>query len=391
MQEPRDPELEQVIRNDADGDAGFHVYGDWLATRGHPRGELVALHARGMAEEADALLAKHPELWGELADTLDLLSQVTWRLGFIDGAKVANTFERSTVHRRNTPLHDREAVPIPDVVGKLLDGPGRFLRGLVVGIVDYRSNNYEQVTAAIAARGPLPALRSISYGDFTSDETELNWSSIGDLSRLYAAVPRLELLRLRSGRMKLGEIVLPELRELAIVTGGLDTASARSIGTATWPKLEKLDVMFGDHEQDRVRSVAPIQPLLDGDAVPALRWLGIKNFTFHGELVPALLSSRLVPRLRVLDLSLGTLGDREAELLARAKSQLGHLEELVVTANYLTATGLRALEQLGCRIVSESRLARRVETNELGQRDFDDEPDPDDPEDEGERYAAIYE
>jgi uncharacterized protein (TIGR02996 family) len=379
MSEPRDPALEALILAALDDDSAYQVYGDWLATRGHVRGELVALQARGLTEEADALLAAHPELWGELADLREVIT-ATWRHGFIEQARIANT------KRRLEP----GAVTIPEAIGRLVDGPGRFLRDLTVGIVTYESNSYTGVTAALAERGPLPALRSIAYGDFRRDETELNWSTIGDLEPLYAAAPNLERLYLRSGSMQLGTIELPTLREFTIFTGGLDGPSAFAIASATWPRLEKLDLMFGSEGNPPVRTCDPIRALLAAERVPALRWLGIKNFTFYRDLVPSLLEARVVAQLRVLDLSMGTLTDADAAVLGAAKRVFGHLEQLIVSENYLTDRGLTALANLGCEIVSNNHRANAyAEPN--GQRDWE-QPDPgaNDPDDDN-RYVAVYE
>src|SRR5262245_30742893 len=88
--EPRNSDLEQIIRDDVDDDAGFAVLADWLGD--HPRGKLAALQARGLVHEADALLEAHPALWGGLER--NFVTDVTWRHGFIDACKVAHTRER---------------------------------------------------------------------------------------------------------------------------------------------------------------------------------------------------------------------------------------------------------------------------------------------------------
>ncbi|MCX5745716.1 MAG: TIGR02996 domain-containing protein [Proteobacteria bacterium] len=383
MDEPRNAELERVILDEPDDEAGYLVYGDWLATLDHPRGKLVALTAHPtraeMTAEIATHLAAHAELWGELRGLDDLVTEVVWRSGFIASARIGHTRGRYFARPKPAP-----EVAIADVVARLLAGPGRFLRELTVGIVEFEGNDYTSIIARLAAQAPR-SLRSLYLGDFRPDDTELNWSTIGDLSPLYAAVPRLERLRLRSGRLTLGALELPALRELAIVTGGLEVASAHAIATATWPRLAKLDVMFGDRAPDHVRGVDPIAPLLAATGVPALRVLGLRNTHFHDELAPALLRSAILPQLRVLDLSLGTLGDREAEVFAAAPDRFAGLDELIVGGNYLTADGLRALATLPCRVVSTTTdLGRaRWECNELAQRTDGGEA--------GERYAAIFE
>ncbi len=381
--EPRMPSLEKTIRNDPDEDGPYTVYGDWLSEQGHPRGELVTAQVRGLTKQATKLLKQHPSLWGDLAELSDVVTDVTWENGFIAGAKVANTRDRN--HEGDDPDRGLPSVEIADVVGMLLDGPGRFLRDLVVGIVKFESNTYEAIAAAIAKRGPLPTVRSLYLGDFRSQETELNWSETGDLSKLWKAVPNLETLRLRSGTIALDKkLDLPALRELSIYTGGLDEASAKAIASARWPTLVKLDLMFGRISEGAVDTARPLAALLEARAVPALRWLGLKNFGFHAELVPAILRSKVLKQLEVLDLSHGSMGDAEAELLVAGKAQLAHLDELVVADNYFTAKGLKLLKQVGVRITAKTTGKRSWDVNAHGQREVEDDEDDD-------RYASIYE
>jgi uncharacterized protein (TIGR02996 family) len=383
--EPRNPKLEKLICDDPDDDGNFTVYGDWLAAQGSPRGELAAMNAKNMKKPAEKLLAKHPELWGDLVGHQDMLEHVTWRGGFIDKAKI--------MYARDRP--DGKKSDVPAVLAMLLDGPGRFIRELTVGLVDDQGNSYDPITALLAKRGPLPTLRSLYYGSFTYEETELNWSSIGNLAKLYAAVPKLQRLKLRSGdAMKLGTIVLPELREFSTVTGGMQAASAKAIATATWPKLETLDLMLGDHGLPGP-TVKDIQPILDAKGLGKLTWLGITNFNFHKELVPALLASKILKQLKTLDLSMGTLGDQQAAILGAAKNKLGHLEQLIVGENYFTAVGLKALKQLGVKIVSTGcgLGSHGNDVGKLGQRalENDQSDDPDHEDYDGDRYAAVYE
>jgi len=79
--EPRNPALEARIVENPDDDATYSVYGDWLETRGHPRGALITAQAAGNAEVEAAILAEHRELLGPPLD-LDPQPTITWHLGF---------------------------------------------------------------------------------------------------------------------------------------------------------------------------------------------------------------------------------------------------------------------------------------------------------------------
>jgi uncharacterized protein (TIGR02996 family) len=91
--EPREPSLEAALLADPYDANAAAVYGDWYQSRGHPRGELIALQL-GEARDGDESLrsatrkhlVRHKEqLLGELAryDAPGDDSPYTWRLGFI--------------------------------------------------------------------------------------------------------------------------------------------------------------------------------------------------------------------------------------------------------------------------------------------------------------------
>ncbi|HEY1552918.1 MAG TPA: hypothetical protein VGG28_34045 [Kofleriaceae bacterium] len=91
--EPKNPELEAAFAADPYDASVAAVYGDWLQSRGHPRGELIArclAEARDGADKAPPSVRKHlarhrEQLIGELThfDAPDDDSPFTWRNGFI--------------------------------------------------------------------------------------------------------------------------------------------------------------------------------------------------------------------------------------------------------------------------------------------------------------------
>jgi uncharacterized protein (TIGR02996 family) len=364
--------LEASIANDPDVRDNYIVYGDWLGAAGDPRGALVAIghqlaknrgdHAMQKAHEHH--LSDHAQaVMGSLASCEDMLTEVAWFMGFIKSCRVATTRARD---RGKLPF-----VRVADVVHALLDdpGPARFLQDLTVGIVRYHDNSYDDVTAALARR-PRPSLRRLFLGDFESEETELNWSRIGDLSALWASVTELRHLILRSGTMTIGPIDLPKLESLTTITGGLDDTSCRAIGHARWPALTTISLMVGRRSEGACTTLEPLLPLLRGDQAPTLRSLGILNCEFSDEVVRELADSKLTPRLAELDLSMGTLSDDGAQIIEARRDQFAHLR-LVVDDNYLTPEGMARL----------SKITREL----VGGDQRDDEGGP------ANRYASMYE
>ena len=315
--------LEAAIAANPDVPDNYVVYGDLLELRGDPH------HAQ--------LVANARTLGGRLAGYDDVVTEIVWHRGFIRGCRLANTIERDQSKARR--------VEVVEVLGWLLDdpGPARFLRQLTVGIVAFGSDGpqtYEGI-GRVLARKPRPALHELYLGDFSSEETELNWSSIGDLSALWPQLPALRVLSLRSGSMTVGAIDLPKLERLATITGGLSAESALHIASASWLSLVELSLQYGPESS---ASLAEVRPILDGPArFPRLRSLGITNFGETDELCDWLPESKILPQLEVLDLSMGTMSDAGAAALQRNRDRFAHLKQLVVDDNYLTARGAELL------------------------------------------------
>ncbi|HWU86697.1 MAG TPA: hypothetical protein VN253_05465, partial [Kofleriaceae bacterium] len=368
--------LAQLVDEAPDADpSAAQVYADWLQGEGDPRGELAAIQLQLAAEpkrkdlqKAErALLAQHAERWlGKLGPYQDLV-ELRWRAGFFHAARVANTFERSRSHEG-----ERESVEIERVLGLLLDEPSaRFLRELTVGIVTYEDNGYGGIARTLGKRY-LPQLRSLFLGDFHSEETELNWSSLDDVQPMYAALPNLRALKVRSGSMTLGAIVLPRLERFEVITGGLDSKAARSIAAAVWPSLRALSIQVGPSGHgDATAKAKDFQPVLDGAGLPRLVHLGLTNLDYTDALIEPLAHAKVLPQLEELDLKMGTLSDDGARLLYRYQKAFAHLRRIDVDDNYLTRDGERLLKSTKLPF-------------DFGEQ-RDDEGDPEN------RYASAYE
>ncbi|MCP3102331.1 WGR domain-containing protein [Myxococcus sp. K15C18031901] len=365
------PELEAAILKDPDDADAYLVYGDWLQAQGDPRGELIALqHAQGKATGAEASTAKRQVnahikkhqallLGGLTKAWSDEELSVEWHLGFIREARIAKGD------------YDSE-LDVPETLKKLLAHPSaRFLRSLTVGMVDMDGeNSYDDVTEVIAKGGARPTLQSLFLGDFEyPDETEISWSHINDVSALYEVLPNLRSLRLRGGSTELGKVDLPELREFIVESGGLPLSAVKSIASAKWPKLEKLEIWFGSDNYGAEGGVEDIQPILDGKGLPSLKKLGLCNSEFTDALANALPKAKVLPQLEQLDLSKGTLSDTGAQVLADNAAAFKHLKHMDFRENTLTGAGTKLVSKLCPSVAAGS------------QREYDEEY----------RYSAVGE
>src|SRR5262249_13055981 len=147
-----------------------------------------------------------------------------------------------------------------------------------------------------------------------------------------------------TGDVELGALDLPRARRFALRTSTMTQATLVRILAAKWPKLEELELWFGDPDRgygadcelDHVLPLFNIQ-------LPALRVLALRNAMFSDELVPAILAWPGARQLRELDFALGTLSDAGADALIAGKAALPALERLGVHECSLSPDGLARL------------------------------------------------
>jgi uncharacterized protein (TIGR02996 family) len=326
-------ELEKAILADPDSPDGYIVYGDWLTEQGDPLGELVAidtaLAARNGKDDAltkkrEALLKEHEEAWfGDLADLKDAGElEVTWRNGFF----------RSVIGG-GEEYGDGNAVDFYTTLRKL--PTARFLESLTFRIFDTDDGepSYAEAVKAMVKLGVPATLRKLAF-DVAGYQT--SWTDLGDLSKLYPHLEKLEELCIHVGKMKLGTIRLPSLRHFEVKTGGFSKGNMKSVLGATWPKLETLILFFGDDNYGGDCTVDDVRPLLDGASVPNVTYLGLCNAMFQDDIAQAIVGAKVTKRLKALDLSSGTMGDAGAQALLDGAKELTHLEKLDVSENYLS-------------------------------------------------------
>jgi hypothetical protein len=184
---------------------------------------------------------------------------------------------------------------------------------------------------------------------------QISWYHVGDVAPLWRAAPGLESIHIIAGEFELGTIVAPGLKHAIFKTGGLSKASGLSIARASAPKLEYLDVYYGDDNYGGDCTVKDVQPLLDRTDLPALRHLGLMNAMFTDELCAQLPRAKILRQLRELDLSLGCMTDVGAAALAEHRDAFAHLDVLDVTENYLSPTGVAALKGLAKRVIADEQ------------------------------------
>ncbi|HEY1813965.1 MAG TPA: TIGR02996 domain-containing protein [Kofleriaceae bacterium] len=360
------PELEARLLEHPDDREAYMVYADHLQSLGDPRGELIALQANGrpadqfIAEHADALLgplAEHQKTHDGRAD-----EAFTWQLGFIRSARLS--FDSN----------EGDEVSLDEILELLLTDPSaKFLRELIVPINMLDDGMYFGPVVQKLAEIGAPALRTLHIGEFAHAgpggidneyDYEISWTSLGDASGVWRAVPRLEHLRLQVGlggssasgdAEKIGELVAPNLRDLEVVTGGMSAECLRAFATANVPMLESMSLWLGSDNYGATGTVDDLGALLAAAGVPKLRRLGIMNSEIADTLIEPLAGSNVLKQLTELDLRYGTLTDEGAErLLANARA-FGHLAKLDLSANCLSSDTTQRVRGICANVVIDEQ------------------------------------
>jgi uncharacterized protein (TIGR02996 family) len=371
--------LEAQCRASPEAPGPWLVYADWLQERGEPLGEAAGLALNGDVEAAKALLRSsfaefHPTADDEEVDDdsddfvdNDAHIELHLRHGFIAGVTLNVGFDASSAE-------------MPALIKRVLSSPAcRFVDDIQLGLVTAEgyANTWENALRAICATPHARWLRALRLNAYTTEDCELSWVPYGDLSAAWASLPALELLHIRAGLDgQLGDLALPNLRTFIFESGGLRRNVITSLLAQPRARLTHLELWTGTAHYGAELGLEDIQPILDGK-LPGLTHLGIVNSELSDVIIPALATSRILPRLESLDLSRGIFAQLATDALVQHAPAFRHLACLDLSANVLHDEEVeRIREVLDNVIVGEQRPADRED-------DIPDEP--------GSRYTAVGE
>ncbi|MBK6040882.1 STM4015 family protein [Streptomyces sp. MBT55] len=237
------------------------------------------------------------------------------------------------------------------------------------------------VELIVAHADRFPALRALFLADVVGEECEVSWLKMCDITPVLEALPLLEEFGVR-GCGQEGLALRPlrhaSLKSLRFESGGLPGELVRAVAASELPALERLELWFGSTWYGGDATIEDVRPVLAGGLFPRLRHLGLQNSEFQDEIAAAVGSAPVVAQLESLALSMGTLSDTGAEALLNGQP-LSHLSLLDLRHHYLTDP-----------VVDRIRSACAPAVVEAGEAE-DDYADPDDEDDEPERYVAVSE
>lgn len=223
----------------------------------------------------------------------------------------------------------------------------------------------------IERRAELPALQALFIGDMTYEDCEISWIIQIGYNPLLAAFPQLRSLRIRgSSQLKLEAFEHARLEELAIECGGLPSDIANAIAKSKLPALRRLELWLGDDGYGFDGDVDTYAKLLDAIDASRLDYLGLRNSQLSDALAAHLAAQPWLGKLKMLDLSMGTVGDEGAQAFCES-AHLAGLGTLDLSHHYISDVWQAKLRALPCKIVLD---------------------DPQDAEEsDGDRYVAVSE
>jgi predicted DNA-binding WGR domain protein len=321
---PRNPELEAAI---VDGDASaWRVFADWLIAQGEPWGEVIAASLQGKPDTAKQDAAAK-ELLGGMEGTIEWVNGV---IGHLD----------------LQPMDVEEEGQMEETLERILKHPaGHFARKLTLGLPPHEDLQWhmEGLVEAIANAGPLPLLETLDMSPDSEHMDQPSWRRVGDVGPIWRAAPNLRELLLQGSagsddgtKIDFGTIEAPRLELLIFRSGGLDKKAPLQLGAAKLPKLKRLDLLFGRDDYGCNSTVASLAGLLGGDGLPALERLGLMNSEWEEPLIAAVAKSKILPRLKVVDFSMGVLDGAATKALLTFADKFKHLDELILDDNYFS-------------------------------------------------------
>lgn len=241
----------------------------------------------------------------------------------------------------------------PDLLAEFLDQPGADqVSALVIGVFANmfeggQTSSAEAIAALVAARDRLPHLKAIFLGDILSEECEISWIVQSDVSPLFNAFPQLGIFQVRGGaRLSLGTLHnAPHLKTLIVETGGLNVSVVQQVARANLPELTHLELYLGTAMYGANTEVDDIRALLDAAGLPKLAYLGLRDSDIVDQFAPVVAQHPILNRIKVLDLSLGTLTNAGAQALLDS-ALIRNLDKLDLHHHFCTPSMVERLNAL---------------------------------------------
>lgn len=262
---------------------------------------------------------------------------------------------------------------ITDKIATLLEDPqAENLEALIIGawreLIEAGQDSSHIIHALVDAKDKLSNLKAIFIGDIISEENEISWIAQSNITPILESYPKLEVLQVRGGSgLKFSPCRHETLKTLIVETGGLGGEQVREILALELPALEHLELWLGSDWYGGNSTVEDLRPILQGNRYPNLTYLGLRNAEYTDEIAQAVAQSSIIEQIKILDLSMGTLGEAGAIELLNC-SAIQQLETLNLSENYLSETIIEEFNQLPIHVIADQQKEEEIEEDEEDAR-----------------------
>ena len=213
---------------------------------------------------------------------------------------------------------------------------------------DYVQKEYcnELIELLCQSKSRLTNLKALFIGDIRIHEYKESTLFMSEINPILEAFPDLQVLKLH-GKFE-GNPCFKPLQHSCLKTLIVETQSLLSILAdicrLNLPALEYLEV-WNDSNVHRAAAI------LTGQLFPNLYYLGLPSFEDTDGIMKAIAQSP-THRLAVLDLHLGELTDKGAEILIN-NPIINHLHTLNIAKNCLSEKMIQRLSELNCQVIAQ--------------------------------------
>lgn len=206
----------------------------------------------------------------------------------------------------------------------------------------------------IAAKDRLKSLKAVFSGPYGCDY-QISWLNHHNISPILEAYPQLEILQVRcGGGLDCNPLRHDNLKALIVESGGLSSETITQICDLKLPALNHLELWLGTPNYGGDSSVGDLMPILYNGLFPRLAYLGLCNSEYSDEIAEAVADSTEIEFLKVLDLSMGTLGDKGAEALLNCPA-VNRLDILNLSENFLSDEMIERLNPLDVQLIANKQ------------------------------------
>ncbi|NES24277.1 MAG: HEAT repeat domain-containing protein [Symploca sp. SIO3E6] len=259
------------------------------------------------------------------------------RVGFLE--------EENITHKLNRLLQDTQVAQIEALVF-----------GMWNGRVSFYGDSSILVNALVEASYQLSSLKALFIGDILFYDSNMALMKQSNISPILEAYPSLEVLQVRGGSgLEFTPVRHNQLKKLIIQTNGLSSKTINQIWALHLPALEHLELWLGIDDYGGDSNVDTLRPVLDDiDLFPKLNYLGLRNSEYSEEIAKAIVQASIIKQIKVLDLSVGSIGDKDCPVLLSSPA-VNQLQTLNVSDNFLSEAMINQLNQLNIEVIAEDQ------------------------------------